>query len=224
MPHLAPAHPSQRSRRQRAIAVARADLLPSPEDALHNLQTVLAAATPHQYRSGMVWYATAAEHAATLADEYHTTDTVAAGVIAALSPQTPFTLNIQYAGDALAAGTANDVPHFGDAVRKANAILAGADPADVLRGRKVRSFYSNILRPFAPGPVTVDRHAVSILHGTPLYGHAARVERPGHYHAAAATYRTAARHAGILPHECQAIAWLVWRDAHAAGWSALDPF
>lgn len=224
MPHLSPAHPSQRSRRQRAIARARADLLPDPCTAYRNLTATLSRATPQQYAAGVSWYATAAEHAATLADEYHTSDATAAGVIAALSPQTPFTLNIQYAGDALAAGTADDVPHFGDAVRKANAILAGADPADVLRGRKVRSFYANILQPYRPGPVTIDRHAVSILHGVPLYGPAARVERPGHYHAAAATYRHAARHAGILPHECQAIAWIVWRDTHAAGWSRHDPF
>jgi hypothetical protein len=99
---------------------------------------------------------------------------------------------------------------FNDALRKADAIAAGADPLDVLGGRKVRSFYRNIVG--HTGHVTVDRHAVAIVAGRPLTDREGKVlERIGPYTYVAGAYRAAARRLGVAPTELQAVTWLVWR-------------
>ena len=78
----------------------------------------------------------------------------------------------------------------------------------------MRSFYANILRPDDPGPVTVDRHAVSILANDRGEERKRTLERMGAYTYCAGMYRDAARTLGIMPHQAQAIAWVTWRRIH----------
>jgi hypothetical protein len=182
-----------------------------------NLETVLALATDDDWSAGLVWYQTAHAEACKLSHAYGVTVRQAAGIIAALSPQTSWEENLRIA-DLLCAERAN--VHTADAQRKALAILDGADPITVLGGRKVRSFYANILAPFHAGPVTIDRHAAAILAGitTPEWNtaHEKVLERKHYYRIATGIYRHAARQYGILPQQIQAIAWLVQSNRSTA--------
>jgi len=177
-----------------------------------NLQAVLDLATPEDWLAGLRWYQEAHEYALSLSKRYSITIEQAAGVIAALSPQTGWDENRRIA-DLYISDPAESV-HTRDACGKAARILNGEHPEDVLGGNKVRSFYRNILSPNLSGPVTVDRHAIAILLGctTPEFNvgpYRKVLERKHVYRIATAFYRDAARRYGILPHELQAVAWLV---------------
>lgn len=185
-------------------------------DAIH---ATFAAATDAQWAEGAVWYQTAHAGAADLADAYGLTTRQAAGIIAALSPQTEWTLNLTLAADLCATGTAG---HYRNALDKAQAILAGAEPLDVLGGPKVRSFFRNIAEPDRPGPVTIDRHAVAIAAGTDtstyLRTHPKLLDRKGIYRLVAGLYRSAAReYPDLHPHTLQAVCWLAHRARLSRG-------
>ena len=211
MAHLAPAAPRQRARRQRAIADA-ADRLPTPADMRSNLLQAVADASPAAEHEGMAWYLAAHSIAADMATRHGVTVRQGAGVIAALSPQCGWAENVRLADAACDAGVASG--HTADACRKADAILSGSDPGDVLGGRKVRSFFTNICSPLTVGAVTVDRHAVDMLCGRRGAVHDRILERPGAYATCAAVIRATARELGYLPHVLQAVAWVSWRQTH----------
>lgn len=211
MSHTTPA--TVRGRRARQAAIARSvDVLPSADVMRRNLLDTLAGASPEAEAEGSAWYLAAHSIAADIADRHGLSLAQAAGVIAALSPQCGWAENIRLADQAAAEGRASG--HTADACRKADAILAGADPFDVLGGRKVRSFYANIVRPTTPGPVTVDRHAVDMLVGRRGAVEDRVLERIGAYARCAAVIRGVARELGMRPHELQAVAWVAWRQAH----------
>ena len=177
-----------------------------------NLQAVLDLATDEDWSAGLRWYDEAHGVAVLLSDRYGITVTAAAGIIAALSPQTGWEENKRIAD--LYISDPTESVHTSDACGKAARILNGEHPEDVLGGNKVRSFYRNIVTPRLSGPVTIDRHAVAILLGctTPEYNvgpHRKVLERKHVYRIATSFYRGAAHRYGILPHELQAVAWLV---------------
>lgn len=182
-----------------------------------NLDAVLDLATDEDWNAGIGWYQVAHNEAVKLSHAYGLTTSQAVGIIAALSPQTSWEENLRIA-DLLCDTRAN--VHTADAQRKALAILDGADPVQTLGGRKVRSFYANILTPFHAGPVTIDRHAAAILAGlsTPDWNttHEKVLERKHYYRIAAAVYRSSARRYGLLPNQLQAIAWLVQSNRSTA--------
>lgn len=183
-----------------------------------NLHEVLSLATEEDWAYGTVWYDTAHAAALQLSERYGLTIEAAAGIIAALSPQTSWEGNLRIA-DAQCADPQSS-HHTADATGKARRILQGEDPLTVLGGRKVRSFYRNILNPSTTGPVTIDRHAAAILAGlsTPEWNtrYEKRLERKHFYRLATAIYRAAAREYGLLPHQVQAIAWLVQSNRSTA--------
>lgn len=130
--------------------------------------TLLAAhdkTTASQRERGRLWYPVAHDFARYIAGG---DVTMGAGVIAALSQQKEWELNKRMA-DAFING--DPMGHFPDALRKAAAIMAGADPGDVLpMALKTGNFYRNILDPSDPDPVTVDRHAHDVIAGLPYVG------------------------------------------------------
>ncbi len=173
-------------------------------------------------REGMEWYQTAHEVAIDIAHRNSISVMQAAGVLAAYSPMTGWIENIR-----LASHNVESYPdiggHTSSVCGKVESILQGEIPTRVLGGKKVRSFYRNILYPDRPGPVTVDRHAIDLLCGK--RGSDSRIlERVGVYTYATACFRGAARIAGIMPHQAQAIAWVHWRKIHdvTATHKALD--
>lgn len=168
-------------------------------------------ATPEQRERGRYWYQSAHDLAKMLADG---DVRKGAGVIAALSPQKEWSLNARMAAKAL---RGEPVGHLGDALRKVAAIMAGADPADVLpMALKTGSFYRNILDPSDPDPVTIDRHMHDIAADIPYIGIGKGKDTYGNrgmtnvsrYGMLAHCGREAAYRLGILPNHWQAGAWV----------------
>lgn len=168
--------------------------------------------TPDQLKRGMCWYVEAHGHASELSAEFGYTTEAAAGVIAALSPQTGWWQNLMLARQACELGELIQ-GHTGDAMRKVNAILADGNlnPLDVLGGLKVRSFYRNIVSGgYDTTYVTIDRHAFDIATGVRLNGASLTPKR---YEETAETYRRASKILGMTPAQAQATAWVIHRDA-----------
>lgn len=99
---------------------------------------------PQEVRyAGKTWYASARAEARSMAREHGTTEAVAAGVIAALSPRIHWVRNLYVARLLLAGERVTGV--FKTSLIKARRILAGERPLGVLSGPKTRAFYRAIL-------------------------------------------------------------------------------
>lgn len=181
-----------------------------------NILPVYRAARPEQLAAGLQWYADAHTFALAIANG----DIVkGAGVIAALSPQTSWSLNMTCAARAFVEGFATG--NTGANNDKATRILNGEHPEDVLgwnnpkakSGHKVRNFYRNIVNPTGP-ECTIDRHAFNIAVGfVASQSERGQLGRVGNYDLFADTYREAAKLLGIPVAVLQAVTWLVWREA-----------
>lgn len=178
---------------------------------VRNICAALACASDVQFRQGQEWYPQAHHTAQMLADG---DVKVGAGLLAALSPQTAWWLNVELACDAYESGDARR--HTRDSCGKANKIMAGIDPVDVLpMARKTGHFYRCILDPTDETAVCVDRHAHDVAVGV-AYGSWSRGLSTGkRYDIIADAYREAAAWAGELPMVVQAVTWIFWRDTLA---------
>lgn len=179
---------------------------------VENILRTYAAATHEERVAGKTWYDAARQLALNL---IHTPDDhrpgvnieQAAGVIAALSPLTPWERNKELAvraiGDHAASGT------LGNSVKAANRILNGEHPTTVLRADKVRNFYLSIMG--SADAVCVDRHAWEVYAGR-VYTNATRpaINRT-RYREAADAYRSAATQTDVSATQLQAITWLTHR-------------
>jgi hypothetical protein len=157
----------------------------------------------------VLWYETAHQQVAALAGEYGIDVTRCCGIVAALSVQQAWDTangrypNLDRARELLATG---DAKTFKDPVRKARAILAGADPLDVLSGNKVRSFYRNLAAPGQTDAVTLDRWMARAV-GVPQ----SRLASLKTYERIADAFRAAAAQLHISPDALQASVWTVVR-------------
>lgn len=164
--------------------------------------------TPEQRAAGQMWYQTAHQQAQALAQRHGYPVLTVVGVIAALSPSVQWRQNLEQADKLLGA-----VHHerkirltaFPSAIGKAVAIAQTGDLAPLV-GPKTTAFFANIAWPDAPGPVTVDRHALRIWLALEQGGAVTCSART--YYQAAADYITAAEVVGVLPHVMQAATWL----------------
>ena len=173
---------------------------------------VFAEASVAELDAGVNWYADANAFARTLDPEHPER---AAGVIAALSPMKDWENNCILAARAYEQGYASGALRANTA--KADAIMAGADPLDVLGGNKVRNFYASIADPEHPDAVCIDRHAFDIAVGR-ITNDKSRtaLSRVGVYDSFARSYKRAARAIEregfpILPSQLQAVVWVTWR-------------
>jgi hypothetical protein len=179
---------------------------------VENILRTLSQASLENYAEGIDWYANAHDLAQSLSDS----PGMGAGVIAALSPQKSWQENIKLAEQAFADGLASGT--VSDATRKANAILSGALPLKMLRGNKVRSFFTCIDDPDHETEVVIDRHAFDIAHGSVTDDKTRKVlDRVGYYGTVQDVYRLAAREAKLSPMQLQAITWTTWREQKNAG-------
>lgn len=184
----------------------------SREYYVRNILSVWYCATDEEYADGRDWYRKANETASLLADG---DVRMGAGVLAALSPQTSWWMNVELAADAIESGDARR--HTKDACSKANKIMAGIDPVDVLpMQRKTGHFYRCILNPSDQTGVCVDRHAHDIAVGIPLGDWNRGLSAKGRYNLLALCYWEAAQRLGELPSTVQAVTWVAWRN-HIAG-------
>lgn len=178
---------------------------------VRNIVSVWSVATADEFEEGAYWYEQAHRTARMLADGDVRTG---AGLLAALSPQTAWWLNVELACEAFESG--NATRHTGDSTSKANKILAGLDPADVLpMARKTGQFYRCILDPDDAEAVCVDRHAYDIAVGIPLGDWKRGLSAHGRYKLIADCYREAARRLEQLPSTVQAVCWVAWRNSLA---------
>jgi hypothetical protein len=178
---------------------------------VRNIVTQWCMASDEQYENGAHWYEQAHETAAMLADG---DVKVGAGLLAALSPQTAWWLNVELACEAFDLGRA--VRHTADSCSKANRILAGVDPEGVLpMRRKTGQFYRCILDPADPVAVCIDRHAYDIAVGIPLGDWNRGLSAHGRYALLSHCYWEAAQRVGRTPSVVQAVTWVVWRDSLA---------
>lgn len=188
-----------------------------------NILAVYRQSTGEERTAGREWYADANRLAQIL---MHTPDergpmltlAGAAGVIAALSPLTPWNRNKELAIRAVSDGTASGT--LGNSVRAANRILAGEPPEDVLKSDKVLNFYLSILGSW--DAVCIDRHALEVYHGKRYTDKTRPAVGKRLYREAADAYREAAKtlHAegtNISATALQAITWLTWRRLHLTG-------
>jgi hypothetical protein len=154
---------------------------------------------------GRAWYATAHELCASMARDSRRPLSVAAGVVAALSPQVEWSRNLELARRALSDGRASGA--LGGSCRKADAVLAGSNVLDVLRGPKTRAFYTAILTAGTEGTAVIDTWAVRAA--TLLtYSQVS----PRAYPDVAYAYASAAMALDAPVHHVQATVWLAIRS------------
>ncbi|WP_432091422.1 DUF7178 family protein [Streptomyces sp. NRRL F-5630] len=161
-------------------------------------------ATPDQIRRGRDWYPNAHQ----LATEIASGDAVkGAGVLAALSANKSWAENIRLARKAFSEGKASG--HVGDAVTKANRIMGGTHPVEVLPMHlKTGAFFVCIANPADREYVVIDRHAHDIA-AREIYGNRDRgLGAIGRYNLLADCYRKAAHLLGELPSVVQAVTWV----------------
>lgn len=182
------------------------------------IQATYADATDEQRAIGHEWYALAHDYARTLSPK---SVRIGAGVIAALSPQKSWSENKRLAKALLRGGTVNGQTRAN--IEKADRIVLGDDPLDVLRADerswKAWSFYKLIAYPSDTFTVCVDRHAFDIATTRErLYGDTSLpftlpsfLNRKGGYALIADAYRHAAVELECLPHAVQATTWIAWR-------------
>lgn len=181
--------------------------------------TVWGWASNNAHTEGSDWYRQANHAARRLARRHGITVRQACGIIAVLSPQNGWESNLSDAETFCSTGSAPTLPL---SVDKARRILLGEDPASVTAppvgrptsGEKVRNFFSNLVDPHSPVPVTIDRHALAVCHGTGgIDPHL--LDRKGAYAQYASAYRQAALRLNVLPNVAQAVTWCAWRERYA---------
>lgn len=114
------------------------------------------------------WYKDAHNYAKYLACTFDVSVIVSSGIIAALSPVKEWNQNKNLAYKFLKTG-GNCGGHMKQFLEKARLILETAvtekDVLVILNGRKISSFFINILRPDDSNNVTIDRHALTVATG-----------------------------------------------------------
>jgi hypothetical protein len=163
------------------------------------------ALTPDQIAEGKAWYHVAHSMALGLGNG---DIRKGAGILAALSPLKSWEENVKLATQA---ANGNVRGHFPDACRKASAIMAGADPTEVLpMDAKTGNFYLCILDPSDPNAVAVDRHAAHTALGESRKGGL----KPKLYGELKAAFVDAGARRNVLPSVMQAGVW----SPRARGW------
>lgn len=180
-----------------------------------NIVSVYRRASFDAFSYGINWYPNAHEFARSLDNPHRS-----AGIIAALSPMNHWDNNKRKA--ALFYSLGGYVPAvkgkpngigLSNNVAKANAIYAGEDAFDILKGDKVRAFYVSILDPYGDNVPVIDRHAFDIAVGKVTNDKARSIlSNKGMYERFANAYRRAADIVGIPPAALQAITWEQWRN------------
>lgn len=175
-------------------------------------------ATPEEHIAGMRWYETAHDYAVMLANKHNISVAAACGVIAALSPQTSWERNCYDAGRIIEAfkrsaksASQTRISSYKSNRRKAVSILkadTGENAFSLTTGPKTWNFYRNIQHPTSADYCTIDRFAYGIAVGKHFRTTDTIILTAKRYRDCVKAYQDAAREAGILPHQMQAITWV----------------
>jgi hypothetical protein len=168
-----------------------------------NIIAAYQAATPQQAERGRNWYPVAHDLAVMVG---HGDVRKGAGIIAALSVQKPWDVNVKLAEDA-ANGDVHG--HTRVALGKVEAMIDGADPAELLPMQlKTGNFWRCIVDPADPDPVVIDRHAHDVAAGERFGNRDRGLSNTTRYATLALAYRLAARQLGVIPSVVQAVVWV----------------
>lgn len=175
-------------------------------------------ANPNELKEGLNWYNEANQYCRELASRFNLTLQQVAGIIAAFSPQAGWTENKRYAVSFLI-NPKNRLRSLTQDI-KARKILKLKSEADIYnslsvvdRAFKTKSFYLNILNPDIATDVTIDRHAVAVCIQSidNVYAVGKFDPTKPQYDFFQSCYIKAASQLDILPHQLQAITWIVYR-------------
>lgn len=142
-----------------------------------------------------------------------------AGIYAALSSMNTWDTNVANILDILRDWSSASVNTTDINFHKALAIRCGADPLDILQGRKVRAFYQCIATPDdVSAPPAIDRHLINLALGViPDKNLQSRLaSNPEIYSKVEAAYLSLGRREGI-GNRLAAIAWFVQRRISRSG-------
>jgi hypothetical protein len=190
---------------------------------VRNILAVYYSASLADIQAGNNWYNLAQDIARTLAATYDVPLPVAAGIIAATSPQKEWSQNVALAEQLLAAYTTTGQSavktggYLPMGLRKADQIFPlGSEDVEqilaILNGDKTKAFFLNILGDM--NGVCVDGHAQNIaLNGLVRKGITqAKGLTPLTYQRLTAAYQEAAATAGTTPAQLQAITWVAYKN------------
>ena len=186
-------------------------------------------ATSQEVQYGVDWYATALKIASRIASKYGITTEVAAGVIAALSPNNRWERNIIDAENIIkcwaAGGTDEDVLAvtcctYSTMKQKALDILTRDIPiVEILNGPKIIEFFNCITNPML-NDVCIDGHAYSVWFGqrltmkqVPNIGKKLRQQIKTDY-VDACTFINEELNESFTPADIQAITWVTHKRIH----------
>jgi hypothetical protein len=187
-----------------------------------NLLTIYNRANADEIRAGMRWYRDelslvqrqvkqiVKSKSKNERDGLRTDRRTVAGVIAALSPQKSWHVNVH---SVLAVYEHGKYSHTGVQNAKAMRIMAAEDPLDVLSGPKELAFFMCFYKHESTRRVVIDGHAYAAWMGEWINTTDARVTKRLSI-LAERDYQEAAEIMGLLPHQIQAIVWLAWRRIH----------
>lgn len=171
-----------------------------------NIVEVYRRASDTEREAGMAWYNIAHDFALEL-DPRNVWR--AAGVIAALSPNKQWNVNVAIARKSFDTGIVSG--SFGTMNAQGQAILDGAHPLDILNGDKVRSFCQAIATNGNGDIATIDRHAHDIAMGRVFTDKERKIGKRL-YRTMAMHYTEAAKEVGISVNQMQAVTWVRWRN------------
>jgi len=179
-----------------------------------NILGTLALADANERKLGENWYAKAVADVSALAAKMDIAHESAAGVVSALSPNCPWSQNIQSA-ERLIRQKALDIDAMvGVMAYKANrvkalAILAGAPVGGVLGARKTYYFWRALCGDSQA--TVIDGHALNIARGAWGASLKQTAMTPKQYFVVAQAYRDTADYVGMTPCALQATTWVTWR-------------
>lgn len=157
-------------------------------------------------KTALKWYATAHDECAKLAEELDLEVWRVIAVVAVLSPKCPWNRNIEYARNLiLGEGVCGALGPNKVKARRILELKTKKAALKQVKGPKVRSFYSNILRRGYDTNVTVDTHMQKLIEP-----HLVSVQKAC-YRRITERIQELARIVGYAPAQVQAVLWEVQR-------------
>lgn len=204
--------------------------------AVKNIIAMRRKAKPEDVAHGIAWYAEAYEQCRIIADRFNLPIHIVTGVVAALSPNNRWEINIRNANDLICAfttgSTMDDVSvcTYSAMKQKAWSILEQMpdryeendtlivdEVKTILNGKKIVCFYENIM---GDDTCTIDGHARNIAYNERVnltdnktsIGVKEYANLQDAYRIAASRCRVNGRR--LKAYELQAITWVTWRKLH----------
>lgn len=179
---------------------------------VNRIEKYITAATPSEYKQGLVWYSDARALCVELSHRYHVTLQQVAQVISVLSPQKKWETNKLEVRALFAEhfdGVDSSVNYFATKkqLQECRDIIKGAFAIPSKR-IKTFSFADNIANKDSI-EVTIDRHALRVAYDDK----SAKIDKvsPVQYREAREAYNIVADRYGLKGYEVQAITWVVYK-------------